>query len=380
MKILYVAQTSNSKVCSVSKKIYSQCNALIQLGNICEYLSIFRNEGKIYKFGENEIFFENTVLRESLWGKICRWKNLVFSCISEEIIKDISEFEPDIILIRNISPLLPSYISFLKKIKGKAKIFWEFPTYPYFKEYFQPFKITSLIHMLFNFRSIERLRKVVDEFIVVNEITEKEAKRFGKHRIIPNGFDVLSVPVRKPLELNDEIHILGLANLVSSHGYDRIVTGIAKYKGPKKIIFHLAGGTGKAEMEKLKAQAMQLNISSNIILYPPIYGEELSLLFDKCHIAAGSLGMHRKKLYKGSNLKLREYCSRGIPFFSSYIDDDFKDFKFHLVFEASEEPIDMNRLCSFVETVNETKCYPQIMREYALENLDWKVKMAKLFD
>ena len=380
MKILYISQASYSRVCSASKKIYSQCNALIQLGNICECISIFRNESKLYRFGENEEFFKDVVLQESLWNKINRWFKLFFSSISEETVQIISEYSPDIIYIRNISPLLPSYISFIKKIKGKAKIFWELPTYPYFKEYFQPFKITSLIHMLFDFRSIERLHKVVDEFVVVNEIERRAAGRLGAHRVIPNGFDVSSVPVRKPPELNDEIHILGLANLASWHGYDRIIAGISVYKGPKRIIFHLVGGSGKAEVEKLKTQAIQLGISSNVIHYPPLYGKELTELFDKCHIAAGSLGMHRIKLQKGSILKLREYCSRGIPFFIAYADEDFNDFEFCATFEPSEEPIDMNQVCNFIETVYETEDYPQIMRKYAEGNLDWKVKMSKLFD
>ena len=380
MKILYIAQTSNSRTCSASKKIYSQCKALIQLGNICKCISIFRNEGRLYHFNEDEEFFKDVVLQESLWSKISRWFKLFFSSISEETVQIILDYEPDVIYIRNISPLLPSYISFIKRIKGKAKVFWELPTYPYFKEYFQPFKIASLIHMLFDFRSIERLRKVVDEFVVVNEIIGKEAERLGVHRVIPNGFDVSSVPVRKPPELNSEIHILGLANLASWHGYDRIIDGISKYKGSKRIVFHLAPGSGKFELEKLKSLAMQLGVSESVIPYPPLYGKELTGLFDKCHIAAGSLGMHRIQLYKGSILKLREYCSRGIPFFIAYKDEDFKNFSFCATFEPSEEPIDMNQVCSFIETVYETEDYPQIMRKYAEANLDWEVKMSKLFE
>jgi glycosyltransferase involved in cell wall biosynthesis len=381
MKILYIAQVSNSETSSVSRKIYSQCNALIRLGNICEFISIFGNKVKLYKFVDGENFFEKTILQESFIDKIRRWLNLFFSNIPEEAVHVATEFNPDIIYIRNISPLFPSYISFLRKIKGNAKVFWEFPTYPYFQEYFQPFKITSLIHMFFDLRSIERLRKVVDEFVVVNEIDDKAAKeRLYKYRVIPNGFDVTSVPVKKSPKLEDEIHILGLANLANWHGYDRIIAGISEYKGPKAIIFHLAGGAGKAEIEKLKKQAVQLGISSNIIFYPPLYGKELSELFNKCHIAAGSLGLHRIKLQKGSILKLREYCSMGIPFFSSYMDDDFKIFEFCMTLEASEEPIDMSKICSFIETVYKTENYSLIMRKYAEENLDWKIKMSKLFD
>jgi hypothetical protein len=379
MKILYIAQARNNESSGVSKKIYSQCNALIRLGNTSRFLSIFRNEFKFYKFEDNENFFENEILNESFSEKISRWLNLFLSRIPEEVITKTREYDPDIIYIRNISPLLPSYISFLKRIKGKAKLFWEFPTYPYIEEYLKPFKITSLIHIFFNFRSIERLRKVVDEFVVVNEIDDSAAAyRLGKYRVIPNGFDVSSVPVRKPPKLENEIHILGLANLANWHGYDRIIAGISEYKGPKKIIFHLAAGTGKDELEKIKEQAAQLDVSSNIIIYPPLHGEELSQLFDKCHIAADALGIHRKGLTRASTLKVREYCSRGIPFFTSCTDDDLKSFKFHMVCEVSEESIDMRKICSFIETVNKTEDYQQIMRKFAEENLDWKVKMSKI--
>jgi glycosyltransferase involved in cell wall biosynthesis len=310
----------------------------------------------------------------------------VFSPIPQNICNKILEFSPDIIYIRQITYLSPAYIHTFKKIKGNAKIFYEIPTYPYIQEYKTNILninnlLANIISFIFAFRSIERLRKVIDEFVVVNEIDDKTAKeRLGKHRVITNGFDVSSVSVKKSPKLENEIHILGLANLAIWHGYDRIITGISEYKGPQKIIFHLAGGEGKAEAEKLKKQAMQFGISSNIIFYPPLYGKELSELFDKCHIAAGSLGMHRIKLQKGSILKLREYCSRGIPFLTSYLDDDFNNFKFCVKFEASDEPIDMYGICNFVETIHKTENYPQIMREYAEENLDWKVKMSKLFD
>jgi len=389
MKILYITNSTDNMGSGVGKKIYGQCKALHDLGHSCKLL--FKNKRKMELFDVQEIesisYNDKSISKKrSFLSKLSGRLLEMFCPIPQDVQSQILEYSPDIIYIRQITYLSPAYIKSFKKMKNNAKIFYEIPTYPYLHEYRKNILsinnlLASMASFFLDFRSIERLRKVVDEFVFVNEIDDKEAiEKFGKYIIIPNGFDVSSVPVKKSSRLEDEIHILGLANLTNWHGYDRIIAGISEYKGLRKIIFHLAGGAGKIEIEKLKAQAMQLGISSSIIVYPPLYGKELSELFDKCHIAADALGIHRKGLIKASTLKVREYCSRGIPFFTSCVDDDFKDFEFCMTFEASDGAIDMNKICSFIETVNEAENYPQIMRKYAEDNLDWKIKMLKLFN
>lgn len=378
MKVLYITQHGRDSSSGVANKIYSQCKAIQSLGHDCKLLCPDPDGVCFFDFSESsENYFQRGEKHETFWQKIKRWGKIFSPAASEHIKK----FSPDIIYIRGIAPLLPRCVSFLRKHKGHSKIFWEFPTYPYRQEFFKPLRLTGLIYLLFDIHSIERLKKVVDEFVVVSEIDDAAAReRLGKYRIIHNGFDVSSVPVRTALKLEGEINILALANVAYWHGYDRIIAGMAEYSGAYKVKLHLAGGTGKTEMEKLKKQASELGVSDQVIFYEPLYGDALSELFDKCHVAAGSLGIHRNSLFRASILKLREYCSRGIPFFKSHLDDDFKNFEFGLNFEASDVPIDIAKLCGFVEEIYKTDDYPQIMRKYAEQYLDWKSKVSKLFE
>ena len=235
--------------------------------------------------------------------------------------------------------------------------------------------------MPLEFRAIERLKTVVDEFIVVTEIQDEKARnRLGKFKIIPNGFDVSSVSVRTAPALDKEVHILGLANLAFWHGYDRIITGMAKYDGPYKIFFHIAGGTGYSEIQNLRNLAVQLDVADNVIFYNPLYGKELDALFNVCHVAAGALAIHRKGLHVTSELKLREYCARGIPFFISSYDPDFENVDFSLRVTEDDAPIDVANICDFIEKIYSQKNHAQLIHNFAEKNIDWAILLKRLFE
>lgn len=382
MKVLYVTSCTIEKSSGVSKKILSQCRAMKLFSEKVDLVSLAFNDTRFIVYSEEG----------NSGGKFNSDKNsnaTIFSKIMHKIKKvlcpvNITNFidSYDVIYIRRFVPLIPSYISFIKKIKKEAKVYYEIPTYPYLQEHMS-LSIQNITILPFEYKSIERLKKVVDEFVVVTEIEDKKAReRLGKYRIIPNGFDVSSVTVRNVPPLNNEVHILGLANVAFWHGYDRIISGMANYKGHYRIIFHLVGGKVTKEIEKLRCLATKLGVANDVIFYKPLYGKELDNIFNICHVAAGSLGIHRIGLLNVSALKLYEYCARGIPFFMSYNDDSLKaisDF-YHLI-DADDTPVDINELCLFIERVsNINKDCSLGMRKYAEENIDWKNRMRKIFE
>jgi len=109
--------------------------------------------------------------------------------------------------------------------------------------------------------------------------------------------------------------------------------------------------------------------------------KELDKLFDKCHIAVGSLGIHRLNLKHGSVLKVREYCARGIPFIYSAIDPDFPEsFPYRLKVPANENPIEIPSVVEFAGKVLLDQEHSEKMRRHAEENLDWSIKMKRLFE
>lgn len=367
MKVLYITNWTLERSSGVAKKIMSQCHAMLNFSEKVDLVSIAYHDVRFVNFiNESSIDSEidtNIYKSQTPLSKILQKIKKVLCPINTEKITETY----DVIYIRILTPLVPSYIFFIKKIKKNSKVYYEIPTYPYIQE-LKKISIKNLCVLLFEFRSIERLKKVVDEFVVVIEIEDKKAReRLGKYRIIPNGFDVSSVKRRNAPLPDKEIHILGLANLAFWHAYDRIIVGMAQYEGPYKIVFHLAGGSGKNEIEKLRKMAKDLGVIDNVIFYDPLYGKELDAIFEVCHVAAGALGGHRVGVHFTSELKLREYCARGIPFFMSCYDPDFEKVEFAMKVSEDDTPIDINKICDFTEKVYLKGKHVETMHNYAKE-------------
>ena len=144
-------------------------------------------------------------------------------------------------------------------------------------------------------------------------------------------------------------------------------------------MFHVVGDG--AERPFLEERVKELHLEKSVIFHGVKTGKELDELFDKCHIAAGSLGLHRIGVSEGSILKVREYCARGIPFIYGAMDSDFNEkFPYILRVPADESPIDLNAVFSFADRAFSDTEHSVKMREYAKENLDWSIKMKRLVE
>lgn len=376
MKLLYIAQ-SLGKMSGVKNKVYAQCEAfekngyetsLFSWGVVKQKMEPFPSISGTYKF------FDVTEQKDSHIRNVIKRRYRMFPVLY----KLIKALKPDIIYLRY--PLAdPAWIVFLLLIHP-IKLIVEHNTL----ELQELSSQHNFLGFTFEFLFGKFFRLFPDQFVAVtDEILLEQRKRAWPKSIngivIGNGFNVSSVKLRTLPELGNEIRILGVANLAYWHGYDRILRGIAAYHGKYNIVFHLAGGAGKAEIQKLKELAKELNISDNLITYEPLYGERLDNLYDYCHIAAGSLGGHRKNLNKSSELKLREYCARGIPFFISLVDDDFKNFEYELIVPSNETPIDICEIVNFVQKVYLISDLTTRMRIYAFKYIDWFQKLDSLF-
>lgn len=224
------------------------------------------------------------------------------------------------------------------------------------------------------------IRKNTDGIVgVTDEITQYQLKRAGnpgkKHITIGNGFDVDSVYPRQPPRFEDKtLSLICVSQVNRWHGIDRIISGIFSYSGPYLINLHIVG-TG-LEIPYLKKVVNEKKLNERVIFHGFLSGTELDRLFDQCHIAVGSLGIHRIGLKEASILKVREYCSKGIPFFIAYSDPDFPlGFPYLLKVPADESAIDMEQVITFASGVYQEADHPQKMHEYALNHLDWSHKM-----
>ena len=176
------------------------------------------------------------------------------------------------------------------------------------------------------------VRKRICAFVgVTREISDFEVKRSGepkKRKItIGNGVDVQKYPMRIMNNEHPEIiKILFVGSGYRRHGLDRIIKGIAIYinsgENRYKINLRIAGDC--PEMNENRKLVKKLKINEYVEFLGDKNNYELDEHFNWADIGAGNLGFHRVGLKYASNLKTKEYFSRGIPFFESTTDEDFE--------------------------------------------------------
>ena len=370
---MFGGQNSNS---GVAKKVFSQVSELRQLGLDVELVMVSVGDGLYPSYDFLTVHRINEVPMDDFFGRIKRARE-----ISKIFGKTIGSLGPDDVLYYRYSGSFPLYYpsKFLRRFRA-CKIVTEYQT----KE-LDEFKLyNNTLGYWSDYFFGRLLRKQSDAIIgVTDEITHYEIARSGDkekpHLTIGNGFAVSSVPVRQAPQYNSDLHLLCVANVSRWHGLDRLLQGLATYDGMPNVTLHIAGDG--AELPHLQELAGDLGISDRVVFHGFTTGKALDALFDRCHIAVGSLGIHRKGLTQTSELKAREYCARGIPFIIACADPDFPpDFPYILRLPADESPIEIEDVLAFAKDVCADPDHPEKMRRYAEEHLDWSVKMKELKD
>ena len=105
--------------------------------------------------------------------------------------------------------------------------------------------------------------------------------------------------------------------------------------------------------------------------------------FNVADIGVCSLGCHRKGLYgKTSELKSREYLSRGLPIVSSTgIDVVPEDSSYFLKVSEDENPIEINAIVEFFEHVYQNKNRDIVIKEirsFAENRCSWEFGMKEI--
>lgn len=378
MKGLYLSNIDPIKSIGYTSKILGQAKGFYELGAKTAVLS-FNLSGQAVLI-EGDYSPENLVEirmpskgRKSLFRRRCQLLRKAILYIEKE--------SPTFLYIR-YPRAEPLYLLFLAKVSRKFPqliILGEFPTYPYDKEYESFSSLKDRLVLFLDRLTRSYLKRYIDRIVSINY----EKPILGIDTIsIDNGVNVSDYaqvvphyPVTSP-----PINLIGVANVSSWHGYDRLIRGLGEYyqKFPSpihKIVFHIVGARAPY-LSQLIALATDENVSQYIIFHDSQQGKSLDNLFNECCLAVGVLGGHRKELEIMSPLKNREYCARGIPFVLSHTDPDFlESFQYCLHVESSDRPIDIERLIEFVSRLNSQSEIACDMRDYAREKLNWAVKL-----
>jgi len=246
--------------------------------------------------------------------------------------------------------------------------------------------LTHILYSWYNYPNMLLFEKYIkskaDAIISVTNEIDKYNRALTRNKLqyltLGNGIDTSQIKIRTFCEFpHQQLHMLFVGYVVPWHGIDRIILGMSKYNGSRDIYLHIVGEG--LELQNLRKLVSTLHLEPRVIFHGFKSGTDLDAMFDQCHIAIGGLADFRRGLKEVSLLKNREYCARGIPFVLVAKDIDFPDeWAYTLHVPATEDPINMERVITFVERVMKDPNHPQEMRKYAEQHLDWYPKMKIL--
>jgi len=363
----------------VEKKIISQFDALKRIRDTSLYLLM---NGKPDKHFFQEIADRKirTIYPESsITNPIKRRKNKL-DILSKKIIEEFS-YEDNVIYFRY--PLADSlFYKFLKKMKDYYIVTeHQIPENKIFLE--KKLQWRLLPEIIWG----KSVRKKIDGFVgVTQEIIEYQKMIVGSRKfkgiVIGNGITTCNESVRN-YKVNEEniIKLLFVGTPYPPHGLDRLIKSIKFWQNNephrKTIKLNIVGYSKFAE--EYKDLVRKLDLQESVQFHGFVENYKLDSFYDNNDIAIGSLALHRKNAQETSELKAREYCTKGIPFICSSPDNDFpSSFPYRLQVSRGEAHLDINEIVDFVLRCRRSINHPIEMHEYSCNNLDWNKKINRL--
>lgn len=371
MRILFLVYHGFSEYSGISKKIHYQVKGLKESGNDTRLCYYDYNE-----CGHRCRYVDGRVLKDYGSGKIAGFfQRMDYDCIYEYCVNE----QIEMVYARCFQNANPWLISFFKKLKQDGiHAVTEIPTYPYDQE-FNHFEWKMRAELKIDKLFRKRLYQYMDALVTFSDAE----CIFGQRTIrISNGVDFDSIPIHEPNlpytnTSQHPLHMIGVAEVHPWHAFDRVMKGIGEYKGVREVFFHVVGGVHPYRMKTDFTPIIEkYDLKNNIIFHGPLFGEELTSVFNQCQFAIGSLGRHRSGITIIKTIKNREYATRGIPFLYSEQDSDFDQMPYVLKAPADETSINIQKIIDFMDHFD---MKPIEIRK-TVEHLSWRIQMQKVVD
>ncbi|MBR1688004.1 MAG: glycosyltransferase family 1 protein [Prevotella sp.] len=375
MKILFLVYHGFSEVSGISKKIHNQVKGLRQNGyevRLCYYT--FAPDGHRCRYVDNEVLADFGMGALAGLRQRISYGSIYDYCLREGISLVYARS------FQNANPWLVRLFARLRKAGIHAVT--EIPTYPYDAE-FVGFPLATRLGLKVDQLFRRKLSQQMDAIVTFSDAEEI----FGQRTIrISNGVDFDSIPLHRYFRVDDEIHLVGVAEVHYWHGFDRLIAGLGEYyrtaKNPRKVIFDIVGGVADSEMhDSIHARGFaeliaEYGIADKVVFHGQLFGQQLDDVFNGSRFAIGSLARHRSGITNIKTLKNREYATRGIPFVYSEQDTDFDDKPYVLRVPADESPIDITCILDFIDHNQ----FDATAIRASVQDLSWKNQMQKVVE
>ncbi len=312
-----------------------------------------------------------TLLRRAPLARLHGYDHtLIFFDLMAAVCVALRRVKIDVLYLRYM-PTFGVALRALRQLKAAGgKLTVEFPTYPKDEENSR-FFVRRLVFAHTD-RVLRKINPLVDLYTLIGKPCEG-GQLDGRPAVnIMNGVDVSAFPLHTPNAADPAVRLLALASMSGWHGYDRLLTALAAYRGDADVRVEMVGGDGDGSLAAWKALAEKLGLLSWVTFRGPMHGEALDRLIDTCDVGVGSLGMYRYGIQTGMTLKLREYMARGLPFLTAVPDPALPDDPaFALRVPNDDSEIDLAAVVAFARAAKRDAALPARMRAHAESTLSW---------
>lgn len=372
-RILYIVRYPVYEDFNLRGKFDGQLAAFRKLGMDVYHLVFDRKHFYLVHNGEKEIIGKATA------GMPMYFHTKVYYDMYRAAIKALKKVRFDYVYWRD-APVWRSSCLVGRTAKATGtKILYEIPTYCKGGE--ADLSLSRKLFRLYANLWTRELMGYPDVFIFTGDADFDTF--YGKPAVnIDNGVDVASLPVRNPAKDPDAIHILALASMSYWHGYDRLIRALSDYTGEQKVIIHMVGGNDGGMLPEWKALAEELHLQDRVVFHGKMYADALKGIFDLCDVGVNSLALYRKNMDATSELKVREYAARGLPFVCSVEDPAFRFAREELWMQVSNDDSvpDMQAIVDFALKMRRDEKHPEKLREYAEKYMSWEGQYASVFE
>ncbi|MGJ0357242.1 hypothetical protein [Aliarcobacter cryaerophilus] len=217
---------------------------------------------------------------------------------------------------------------------------------------------------------------------VTNEIIKVELNKINLDKkvfLFSNGIGMENTEVSKREKFEKVLNIIFVSSIFSPwQGLDRVIDGLKNYNGNIKINLKLIGKLNL--QQKISLKALENNKCISIFIKDYVESKKIIFEYNGSHLAIGSLALNQKNMKEACPLKTREYIASGIPFIYSYDDSDLDGSEyFALKISTDSGPLDFEKIIDFAKYLDSKNTLQVDMINFALEKLDWKVKIASLY-
>ena len=346
-----IAAMQYNEADGISKKICLQAAALSNING----LSV------LFCLGDNcilEILFEKGVIKAKRKVVPCiASKNTNNRSTKNEIIAikkllEIAEdyivrLKPSYIYIRHMIPQ-PKLVTVLRKAKHiNAKIGYEIPTYPYYREQMNVSKnrAKTLIKLTLETLFWPIIYYYIDKLFVMR--CNSKSKNYKKMISIKNGYsgEKNKFVARKTKNLV----MIGVGTIYPYHGYDRIINAMkkcgCKLASGGDIVFHIVGQS--EEIERLK-KLVTSKEERHIVFHGQQFGQELKELYYSCNLGIGTMALSLRNADIDTAIKNIEYFAHDLPVITSGKIFDIPESSGTYLIENESNDIDLDKVAKFV--------------------------------